>query len=79
MSGLCSEHDKCIAEISEDIKIIKDALLGSMHEEGWLSRIRDLEKRVSIIVKIAIGGALLFLTQLTTFVYGLITGSIKII
>lgn len=78
MTGICSEHDKCIESISTDISQIKTALLGDMENEGWLSRIRDLEKKMSVIIKTAVTGLSLIGVQLVAFIYSVMTHKIYI-
>ena len=57
-NGHCVDHQYITVLIdnvkttSEDVKLIKDSLLGTMTEEGWISKIRTLENDVATLKKL---------------------------
>lgn len=54
----CMDHQYIVSlsdtvkTTSEDVKLIKESLLGTLNEEGWLSKIRTLETDMENLKKL---------------------------
>ena len=49
------EQDKCLEGLQSDMKEIKDALLGTYKEKGFITRLRGVEKVIKVL-----GGGMVF-------------------
>lgn len=81
MNQHCPDHEQTMLTLNEIHKMVTDmntALLGDMKDQGWLSRIRNLEQKVGFFVKgVSTVSGILF-AQLIALLYGIFTHKITI-
>lgn len=77
----CTEHGNLVSltetvkSTSEDVKVIKDSLLGTLDKEGFINKLRNLETKVSdleSVRKTAVGVTVAAVTQFIVILGGII-------
>lgn len=81
----CKDHEhfvvlaETVNRTSEDVKVIKESLLGTLKEEGFVSKLRNLESKVEDLQSVKKAAVNVTITAWVEFVLLLIGSIIALI